>query len=65
MDSKKKIKVTRNGPYQVTGDIPLDRLQVISDDEGASTSYGLVQKYPMKEEYFLCRCGKSKLKTVL
>lgn len=58
-DNRKKVKVLRNGPYQVSGNIPLNRLKYITNRNGASTSYELIDEYPAKETYFLCRCGKS------
>lgn len=64
MDSQnpKKITVFENGPYQVTGNIPLNQLRFVPDREGASTKYEEVKKYPQQEIYFLCRCGRSKSK---
>lgn len=62
MSTNKKIKVLKNGPYQVSGSIPLNQLSYIPDHRGASTAYREVNEYPLQETYFLCRCGKSKNK---
>ena len=58
----KKIKVLRNGPYVVTGNVPLNKLAYGLDKKSASTSYKLIETYPVKETYSLCRCGASKNK---
>jgi len=62
MVEKGRIKVTRNGPYLVTGGIPLSRMVIETDDEGYPCRWQEVEKYPSRESYALCRCGKSKNK---
>lgn len=57
-----KIKISINGPYEVTGSVPLNQLRFVPDREGASTKYEEVQKFILQEIYHLCRCGKSKNK---
>lgn len=57
-----KIKVTKNGPYLVTGGIPLLRMIIETDKYGDPCRWRKVQKYPQRENYTLCRCGKSKNK---
>ncbi len=57
-----KIKVTKNGPYLVSGNIPLDKEIIKSDKEGYPIKYGKGKHYQDKEDYLLCRCGKSKHK---
>lgn len=61
-DKTKKIKVLENGPYEVSGNIPLNKVKFISNDAGASLKYEEVEKYPLQETYHLCRCGRSKNK---
>ena len=58
----KKIKILHNGPYVITGNIPLNKLVYGSDKKSASTTYKLAQTYPVGETYCLCRCGASKNK---
>jgi CDGSH-type Zn-finger protein len=61
MEEKKfKIKVQKDGPYLVKGSLPLIKEKIVTNDQGYSVSYEEVKKYPEKEEYSLCRCGKSK-----
>ena len=58
----KKITVTRNGPYLVSGNIPL-ALQVITpDEEGFSWDWKEGKTFETKQQYALCRCGNSKTK---
>jgi len=58
----KKITVTRNGPYLVTGNIPL-ALQVITPDkESFSWDWKEGKSFETKQKYALCRCGRSKTK---
>ncbi|WP_440950953.1 CDGSH iron-sulfur domain-containing protein [Methanosphaerula subterraneus] len=57
-----KITVSRNGPYIVTGGIPLTSEEICNDDEGYCRTWRLAKKYPLQEEYALCRCGHSKNK---
>lgn len=59
---KKKIKVLPNGPYQVTGNVPLNQLTYVNNKNDASTGYQETQTFKGKESYYLCRCGKSKRK---
>lgn len=56
----KKIKVTKNGPYLVSNDVPLDKEKIAVDNEGYSEKWQKVKDYPSQKEYALCRCGQSK-----
>jgi CDGSH-type Zn-finger protein len=62
MVKKAKIKVTKNGPYLVTGGIPLLRMIIETDSYGDSCTWREVERYPHLERYTLCRCGKSRNK---
>ena len=59
-DEKGKIKVSKNGPYLVSGGIPLVEQIVGIDVEGYPHGWRAGQKYSTKENYSLCRCGRSK-----
>jgi CDGSH-type Zn-finger protein len=61
-NDKMKIKVNEDGPYTVTGEIPLADQILIPDVEGLSIGWKQGKVYPVKEEYDLCRCGHSKTK---
>ena len=62
MVKKARIRVTKDGPYLVTGGIPLIRMLVEADSYGDPYKWREVQRYPKRESYSLCRCGKSKNK---
>jgi len=62
MTKDAKIKVTKDGPYLVTGGIPLLRMIIESDSHGDPCVWRLVQKYPQRENCTLCRCGESRNK---
>jgi len=57
-----KIKVTKDGPYLVTGGIPLLRMIIQTDSYGDPCIWREVERYPHQERYTLCRCGKSRNK---
>lgn len=61
-NSKQKIKVVQNGPYMVSGNLPLQKEIIKSDEEGNSIDWSRGEKYPPKETCGLCRCGESKAK---
>jgi CDGSH-type Zn-finger protein len=61
-DSREKIKISRNGPYLVSGRIPLIKQTIIAEKEGTATEWHAGEKYPLKENCALCRCGQSKNK---
>ena len=60
--AEKKIKVTKDGPYLVSGEVPLAEEKVIHDEEGMPLKWEKDEKFSDKKEYALCRCGKSKNK---
>jgi len=53
------IRVTKNGPYLVSGNVPMAKQTIITNDEGYSLSWAEGVYYPEREEYALCRCGHS------
>jgi CDGSH-type Zn-finger protein len=59
MAEKVRIKVTENGPYIITGNIPLIRMIIETDSYGDPFRWLEVEKYPKRKSYALCRCGKS------
>jgi CDGSH-type Zn-finger protein len=54
-----KIKVSSNGPYLVSGGIPLIQEEIRDDSEGYCHAWHEVKQFPAKETYALCRCGHS------
>ena len=61
-DDKKKIRVSKNGPYIVSGRVPLLIKEIRNDEEGNCSTWRDVTTFPLKEQYSLCRCGDSKNK---
>jgi len=57
-----KIRTSKNGPYLVSGAIPLAKQIIGIDAEGYSYEWREGNKYPSKDNYALCRCGQSKNK---
>ncbi len=57
--SEPKVVVTKNGPYLVTGGIPLSRQTIVADSAGDSEQWHEGGTFPAQERYALCRCGHS------
>jgi len=57
-----KIRISRDGPYIVTGGVPLIAQKIILDKEGLPLSWEITRRFPGKSSYSLCRCGKSQNK---
>jgi CDGSH-type Zn-finger protein len=54
-----RIKITKDGPYIVSGGIPMSIESIAVDAEGESESWRLESKLADREKCGLCRCGKS------
>jgi CDGSH-type Zn-finger protein len=59
--SKVRVTVSENGPYMVTGDIPLAK-QTITNAEDGSEAWQEGSAVAHRETYALCRCGASQTK---
>jgi CDGSH-type Zn-finger protein len=61
MTAKKeaKIKVVKDGPYIVTGDVPLIKEAAIRAKDGIPGEWRKIGSYPDRETFALCRCGRS------
>jgi CDGSH-type Zn-finger protein len=57
-----KIEVTKDGPYLVSGGLPLSEQWIVTNDEGDSLDYREGKKFPEQAQYALCRCGHSSSK---
>jgi len=53
-----RIRVIKNGPYLVSGGVPLSEKVIVP--HGAGYVYQDGRKLPQHETYSLCRCGKTK-----
>lgn len=56
-NKRPKIKIVKNGPYVVTGNVPLGEKIIVAKGEGVEFAEG--RKLLQAEVYALCRCGKS------
>jgi CDGSH-type Zn-finger protein len=56
-----KIVIIENGPYEVSGAVPL-AIQIITEDDGNSWDWTEGKTFPTQSTYKLCRCGRSKTK---
>lgn len=57
--NNKKIKIEKDGPYHVSGDILLEKEFVTADNNNDPLDWKKGEKYQTEGEYSLCRCGKS------
>jgi CDGSH-type Zn-finger protein len=55
-----RITVTENGPYRVTGSVPLVPRTIVTDDDGFSVEWDEGEPYPTEASYDLCRCGATR-----
>lgn len=53
------VKITKNGPYLVTGGVPLAEQIIETDSRGGSESWREGHTYEHQASYALCRCGGS------
>lgn len=59
---KQNVLIKKNGPYLVSGDIPMAKQFSIPDEKGEVKKWKTSEKYPDRESFSLCRCGSSKNK---
>ena len=57
-----KIVVSKNGPYRVSGGIPLNIQVITPNKEGLSWDWKQSRSFDIESSYSLCRCGRSKNK---
>jgi CDGSH-type Zn-finger protein len=57
-----RIEIVKDGPYIVSGNVPLSKENAIRDKRNIPADWKLGEKYPDLESYALCRCGASKNK---
>jgi CDGSH-type Zn-finger protein len=54
-----RITITKDGPYQVDGGIPLSKQIIEPNEEGESWAWREGRRYEVGASYRLCRCGGS------
>ncbi len=65
VDSNKpkfKVAIEKNGPYRVSGKLSLRKETILSNEKGYSVAWEQGEEFPERENYALCRCGRSKNK---
>ena len=61
-ESQVKIKVSKNGPYIISGKTPLSEQIIIPNTEGDPHRWRKGKEYKPSHKCALCRCGQSKNK---
>ncbi len=59
-NERARIKVSKDGPFLVSGNVPLVEETTLRDEENLPTVWAKTKEYPNQESYALCRCGRSK-----
>jgi CDGSH-type Zn-finger protein len=57
--SEPQIRVEEDGPYQVTGALPISRTRQVKTEFGEPVDYAPFERLEAEKTYRLCRCGKS------
>lgn len=57
--SKPSIKVSKNGPYLVSGELPVSLQTITANAEGSSWEWTEGRHFEGGQRYALCRCGHS------
>lgn len=57
--SDARIEVSKDGPYLVSGDLPLVEETIVADAAGESIAWERGEEIAHKPNYALCRCGHS------
>lgn len=60
--TKARVVVSKDGPYLVTGGVPLAEQVIGTDAEGGSETWEQGKTYKAQDSYALCRCGRSNKK---
>lgn len=54
-----KVRIKKNGPYLVSGSLPLSTEIIGANSQGESVKWEHGRKHPQQAQYALCRCGHS------
>jgi len=57
-----RIVIEKNGPYVVSGGVPLAIQEIVANEEGLSWDWKQGKTFKTGNKYLLCRCGQSKKK---
>ena len=59
---QRRIRVGRNGPYLVSGSVPLMEQVIVNGEDGIPVAWREGRRFPLQKSYILCRCGSSSKK---
>jgi CDGSH-type Zn-finger protein len=54
-----EIRVTKDGPYLVSDNLPLAKVTISANEDGESVRYEWGKPFKPQRQYALCRCGHS------
>ncbi len=54
-----RITITEDGPYIVSGGVPLIRAEIVTNESGESVGWREIERLDVPDRYLLCRCGAS------
>lgn len=54
-----KVKIAKDGPYLISGGLPLQKQTIGTNLAGESEKWIAGEKFPTTAQYALCRCGQS------
>ncbi|MCL2025122.1 MAG: CDGSH iron-sulfur domain-containing protein [Coriobacteriia bacterium] len=57
-----RITIQKEGPYLVSGGVPLLLGEIVTNEDGDSVSFRTIRTIETPETYVLCRCGHSENK---
>lgn len=57
--SNAKVQIAKDGPYMVSGGLPMKKQTIGTNSAGESVKWIEGQTYPEQAAYALCRCGQS------
>jgi len=61
-DERGRVVILKDGPYLVTGRLPLEENIIAVDKNGDAITWAKGIPYPTRDKYSLCRCGQSRSK---
>ena len=57
-----RIVIRKNGPYHVSGSVPLSQLEILLDEDDFPLAWRTVKEFAPRQAYRLCRCALSQNK---
>ncbi len=59
LSAEARVQIGKNGPYRVSGNLPLGEEIIGADGAGESVKWQHGRTFPLQQQYALCRCGHS------